>query len=135
MTSSPVRFLFLALAAAVSALAVGLVAYVLLLPGFLQRTSTGIIEPRWLAPTAICATLVFSSFAAQRCLDWGPYRDSELAPSVALGVVIAVLLNLGWSVRLLMTHVVIADLIRAWPFGPFACAVGGTSLGHFLRKR
>src|SRR6188768_36069 len=124
--SSPVRFLFLALAAGAGALAAGFVAYVLLLPDFIQRTPTGIIEPRWLAPTAFCCALVLSSFAAQRCLDWGPHRDSQLAPSIGLGLLIGVLSNLGWSVRLLVTDVPMAHVVRAWSLSPLGAAVGGT---------
>jgi len=131
----PTQFVFAALAAAVSAAAVSFVAYVLLLPDFTQHTATGSIEPRWLLPVALCVSLVLSSFVAQRCLDWGPYRDSQLAASIALGALIGVLLNLAWSVRLLMTHVSLVGLVHAWSFLPLASAIGGTLLGHFLRKR
>jgi len=132
---SSVQFVFVALAAAVAAVAAGFVAYVLLLPDFTQRTATSSIEPLWLLPTTIGVALALSSFVAQRCLDWGPYGVSRLAPSLALGALIGVLSNLAWSVRLLATHASTEDLVHAWSFIPLIAGIAGALLGHSLRKR
>lgn len=135
MISLPIRLILVALAAAIGAAAAGFVGYVLLLPNFLQRTSTTIIEPRWLLPSTLCFTLMLCSFVAQRVLARGSERDGQLASSLALGVLIGVLSNLAWSARLLMTNASIADIIQAWAFMPIAAALGGALLGRLLGKK
>ena len=135
MISLPIRLILVARAAAIGAAAAGFVGYVLLLPNFLQRTSTTIIAPRWLLPSTLCFTLMLCSFVAQRVLARGSERDGQLASSLALGVLIGVLSNLAWSARLLMTNASIADIIQAWAFMPIAAALGGALLGRLLGKK
>ncbi|MET0794310.1 MAG: hypothetical protein ABW061_22500 [Polyangiaceae bacterium] len=134
----PLRLIFVALAAAVVAAAAAFVGYVLLLPDFVQRTPTGSIEPRWLLPRVLGVTLALSSFVAQRFLASGADRGGELASSVVLGLLVGILLNLAWSVRLLLSNTSMADLVQAWSLLPLAAALGGALLGALfgrLRRR
>jgi hypothetical protein len=134
IVGTPVRLLLLALVAALLAGVVGVVSYVLLLPSFIERTANGMVEPRWLPPATVGMALVLSGFVAQRLLARGSERESRLAPSAVLGVLIGMWLELGWSVRLLLTDASLAALVQAWSITPLVAALAGALLGHLLRR-
>src|SRR4051812_20568221 len=134
MTSgASVRFMGLAVVAALGAVALGWFAYVVLLQAFLERAQNGmVIEPAWLAAPVFCGAIGLSS-------AWAGFvrPGSEPSPGLdaLLGALIGALLIAGWALRLLASGSAFNELLPPGSYIPVLTATSGALLGGRLRAR
>ncbi len=134
MNSSSILSIFLlALGAALSSTLLGIAAWLLLLPGFVEHGPAGPIEPAWLATTCLYGSLGLHSVAA------GFIRARRVGFAVlsssSLGSLIAVLMCAAWLGREWARGVPLEwdHLIESVP--PTLTALSGSLIGGFLSAR
>ena len=116
--------------AALGATVLAVVAYVLLLPDFIEHSPTGAAEPRWFGRAVMYSSLGLVS--ALSGFLWAGSRSS-LGSDALLGLLIGSLLVVAWSIRLLLGGVPSSELIPwDWYLPPLTAATASL-LGGRLR--
>lgn len=119
-----------ALLAAVGATVLAFVAYVLLLPAFIEHDPTGAAEPRWFGRGVMYGSLALVS-GLSGFLRAG--SGASLASDALLGLLIGSLLVVAWSVRLLIGGVPASELIPWDWYLPPLIAATASLLGGRVR--